>query len=372
MARALSVLITTSNDLVHDQRMQRIATALAEFGHQVTLVGRCYADSPGLPEGVPYSQRRLKCRSRRGKMFYLEYNLRLLFFLLRAPQQVFYSVDLDTLLPQRIISALKGRRRVYDAHEYFTEVPEVVGRPLTQWIWRVVARLCIPGQHMCITVGQALADVLSQRYGVAFEVVRNVPSAEEYLHAQTLPPPVRVLPNTILYQGALNEGRCLEQAIDMMEKLPGYNLMIVGEGPLSEALRARAAAGSARDRIQFTGWQSPEALKRLTPHAKFGYNVLEPRGESYRLSLSNKFFDYIHAGVPSINACFPEYKSLLEKYHTGICTADASLDAIYSSIHCIANNTGEYERMRANCFAAAPALSWESEKRKLISRFEKL
>jgi hypothetical protein len=46
------------------------------------------------------------------------------------------SVDLDTL-PAGCLShaACAASGRVFDAHEYFTEVPEVTGRPVVQWVW---------------------------------------------------------------------------------------------------------------------------------------------------------------------------------------------------------------------------------------------
>jgi hypothetical protein len=40
--------------------------------------------------------------------------------------------DLDTLLPAFIAAKLKRKKLVYDAHEFFTQVPELIHRPITQ------------------------------------------------------------------------------------------------------------------------------------------------------------------------------------------------------------------------------------------------
>lgn len=48
MAKLKHIILTVSNDLVYDRRMQRIAGALQSGGYQVTLLGRCYDDSPAL------------------------------------------------------------------------------------------------------------------------------------------------------------------------------------------------------------------------------------------------------------------------------------------------------------------------------------
>jgi hypothetical protein len=41
-------------------------------------------------------------------------------------------------------------------------------------------------------------------------------------------------------------------------------------------------------------------------------------GRSYELSLANKFFDYIHAGLPVIFTEFVEYKTINTEFNIGV------------------------------------------------------
>ena len=44
----------------------------------------------------------------------------------------------------------------------------------------------------------------------------------------------------------------------------------------------------------------PEELRLITAEAYIGINLVENNGLSNYLSLANKFFDYIHAGIPQL------------------------------------------------------------------------
>src|SRR5215475_5165127 len=100
------LLFTVTNDLVTDQRMIRICTSLATSGYDVTLIGTAHRDSPPLTDR-PFRQHRLKTWSRRGKRFYAEYNLRLFFYLLFRKWDGCCAIDLDTILPVYLVTALR-------------------------------------------------------------------------------------------------------------------------------------------------------------------------------------------------------------------------------------------------------------------------
>src|SRR5687767_1010559 len=117
------LVFTVTNDLVYDQRMLRICSSLAGAGYHVTLVGRSYRDSPNLLPR-PFHQKRLACWSRKGFVFYAEYSVRLFFYLLLKKMDLVCAIDLDTILPCYLVSRLRKKKRVYDAHELFCEMKE--------------------------------------------------------------------------------------------------------------------------------------------------------------------------------------------------------------------------------------------------------
>lgn len=366
----MKLVFTVTNDLCYDQRMQRICSTLCAEGHEVTLVGRFRKTSPLLPAAT-YRQIRLVCWFEKGKLFYLEYNFRLFcWLLLQKSFDIYTGIDLDTLMPCLGVARLKGKKCYYDAHEYFSEVPEVVDRTLTKRIWELIARICIPRVNRAYTVGPALAQIFQQRYGIPFKVIRNIPlqnsktpSVPQLLNSSTLP--------IILYQGVLNAGRGLETAIAAMQKIEGATLWLAGEGDLSEELRQLARDLQVESKVHFLGYMTPVELRSVTRQASIGLNLLENRGLSYYYSLANKAFDYVQAGVPSIQMNFPEYLALQEEHRVFYLINRLEVEVLVQAIEHLLGDNELYLALQENCRAAAVKWCWEREAKHLLDIYNK-
>ncbi|UOE32087.1 glycosyltransferase [Hymenobacter monticola] len=359
------MLFAVTTDLCFDQRMQRICGSLAAAGYQVQLVGWERPTSPPLTP-QPYQQHRLRGWFQKGKLFYVEYNLRLFFYLLSQRAAAWCACDLDTALPVWLRARLGGQPLVYDAHELFTEVPEVVARPAVQRVWRWVEGFIVPRARLAYTVGPALARLFEGRYGRPFGVVRNVSRLRD---GETLPPATSSAPpgGYILYQGALNVGRGLEQLLDAMPQVAG-RLVICGEGDLSADLRAQAERLGllASGQVEFRGFVLPEALREVTRHAAVGIMLLENVGLSYYYSLANKFFDYVHAGIPQVLIDFPEYRTLNDEFDVAELVSDLAPTTLARALNrLLRDEPARYQYLAANCRLAAPRLSWQHEEQEL-------
>lgn len=335
--------------------MIRICGTLVAMGHEVLLVGR------RLPRSVPlleyaFRQKRLFCFFRKGKAFYLEYNLRLFFFLLTQKADTINSVDLDTILPGLLVARLRKKRIIYDAHEYYTETPEVVRRPAVQKVWEWIAHQCIPRVDGAYTVGPALARIMSERYGIPFGCIRNLPFGKKPSEE-----PEKANPPVILYQGALNEGRGLEAVMEAMQHIDHGQLWLAGEGDLSHVLRKQARDLKVQDQVRFLGFVRPGELANLTPRATLGLNLLENRGLSYYYSLANKAFDYLQAGVPALHMNFPEYRALHDTYGGMLLLDHLSPTLLAQAILTYLNDEQLRAKLQAETRQAARELTWEHE-----------
>jgi glycosyltransferase involved in cell wall biosynthesis len=359
------ILFAVSNDLVHDRRMQRICASLQAAGWDCTLIGRAYGDSPPLREEA-FRQSRMRLWFRRGKLFYLELNWRLWWAAWRSDADVFCGVDLDTLLPLTLVGRLRGRKVVYDAHEYFTETPELLGRPLAKWVWNLVALTCIPRVDLAYTVGPALAAELAARYGRAFEVIRNVPTARKT--EGRLP---SLSHRVLWYHGALNVGRGLETLIESLEALSEYRLLLAGEGDLSEDLRRRAEAKGLSGRVTFLGWVRPEELPDKMAEASIGFNLLVGSSRSYYFSLANKAFDYIQAALPAVYMDFPEYRALEGEGRPGVAIAALKPEEVAAAVRQL-EDSERYLACQTYLEKIRGEFTWEKERSKLIPLYNSL
>jgi glycosyltransferase involved in cell wall biosynthesis len=359
------IYCTVTNDLNYDQRMQRICTTLAEKGgYRVVLVGRALPSSKPLAV-QPFEQKRLRCWVNKGKFFYLEFNLRLFFFLLFRRFDAVCSVDLDTILAGFYAARLRRRVCVYDAHELFTEVPEVVERPRTQRIWQGIARRTIPRIAHAYTVCQSLADYFLSHYGRHFGVIRNLPFAQPQAEENTNNADTDA-PFILLYQGALNDGRGLEELLTALPLLPSrVHLWLAGEGDRSAALRQQAQDLKLGERVKFWGYLPPAQLKALTLDCDAGVNLLQNKGLNYYYSLANKFFDYIQASKPALNMAFPEYERICKDYRVGALLPDLSPNEIQNAILQLLN-PDFYAQCQSECRRARLVFTWEAEEQTLL------
>lgn len=325
------------------------------------LIGRKKSNSP-LPD-QPFRQHRIKMLLKSGPLFYLCYNFRLFFTLLWTPADIIHAVDLDTLTAAYCAARIKGAKLVYDAHEYFTEVPELQGKKMKQAIWKWVERRYVTKADARITVGQSIAELFQNEYGTQFAVVRNAPVSSEMQHNIEAE-------KFLLYQGALNKGRGLELLIDCMSDIE-IPLVIAGSGDLDAELHERCKKAGVEDKVTFTGMLPPEELRTLTNKAYIGYNVMENLGLSYYYSLSNKFFDYIHAGVPALTNDFPEYLKLNEQYDCVLLTKHTR-DSLLQNILLLLNDNELYGKMKKNCFLAAQELNWREEEKILADVYDRI
>jgi len=364
LQKKTKIIATVTNDLSYDQRMIRICTSLSKAGYEVQLVGRKRSSSKALTAQT-FQQKRLTCHFDSGKLFYLEYNIRLFFFLLFNHFDIVNSIDLDTILPGFFISKLKGKTCVYDAHEYFTEVPEVVTRPKIQRFWKSIEKLTVPRLKYCYTVGGSLAELFTKEYKTPFAIVRNVP-----FKIKTPTKKTKNDKKILLYQGALNEGRGLEHLIAAMQEIEGAELQLAGEGDLSQELRDLVKAKNLENKVTFLGFVLPQNLPTITARADIGLNLLENKGLSYYYSLANKAFDYIQGRKPSINMAFPEYQRINDEYGTFCLITDLKKDTIASALKRLLRDEKYYLSLVENCDAAADVFVWEREEEVLLSVYE--
>lgn len=367
------ILFTVTNDLTYDQRMIRICTSLAKANYEVTLIGRHRKKSKAfIPQ--PFQQKRLSCFSDKGKLFYIEYNIRLFLFLLFSKFDVVCSIDLDTILAGYYVSKWKGKKCIYDAHEYFTEVPEVVNRPKVKAVWERVAKATIPNLSHCYTVCESLSNVFKEQYGTDFEVIRNVPFKKVETDAKEAYPIQKINAHNkvLLYQGVLNDGRGIEELFHSLQSINGVELWLAGEGDLSDALRQLAKQLKLENKVQFLGYVQPHQLKSITCQADIGLNLLQNKGLNYYYSLANKAFDYIQEGIPAIHMNFPEYQALNKEIPCSLLIDDLKPATIQKAIEELITDEELYQSLQSNCTKGAVHWNWEKEELKLLNFYEEL
>lgn len=353
------IALTVTNDLSYDQRMQRICSSLETAGYDVLLIGRVQKKSINL-QTQSFTQKRLNCFYNKGFLFYVEYNIRLFFFLLFTKIDAICAIDLDTILPCYFVSGLKNIPRVYDAHELFTELKEVVSRKNVHRFWLLIERFAVPKYKNGYTVNCFIQEEFKRRYGVNYQMVRNLPIKKKLQPQQKYSEP------TIIYQGAVNEGRSFETLIPAMKNV-NAKLVICGNGNFFNQTKALIMQCNLADKIDLKGYLLPNDLQTITQRCHIGITIFEEEGLNQYYSLANRFFDYMMAGLPQICVDYPEYSVINNQYQFAYLINNVSEQTIANGLNKLLADTVLYYELQNNCNSTREILNWQEEEKLLIN-----
>ena len=369
-------IVSVTNDLTTDQRVHRTCMTLVKAGYEPVLVGRRMKNSRVLSER-PYRMHRMRLLFDAGPGFYAEYNISLFFYLLFHNCDLLVSNDLDVLPANYAAFRLKrlfmpGKakqlRHIHDCHEYFRGVPELVGRIRVTNTWKWLEDRIFPKLKHVIAVNQSVADLYRREYSNRIAVVRNVPFRKGAIESD-----IRVKLNIsssqkiILYQGAVNVDRGLEEAIRAMRFIrTDAVLIIAGVGDISEDLKTMTILEGLSSKVIFAGQIPFGELHAYTCVADLGLSIEKDVSINYHYCLPNKFLDYIQANVPVLVSPFPEMRAIVDRYRIGEYIENHDPAYLAGRFDEILNDAGKIAVYKQNLAAVAKDLCWENEEQVLM------
>ena len=363
-------IVSVINDLVTDQRVKKTCQTLTDLGFEVILTGRKMRSSPEMDDR-PYKTVRMRLIAEKGPLFYSCFNIRLFFFLMFRKADLLVANDLDTLLPNYLVSKTKNIPLVYDSHEYFTEVPELVNRKKVQGVWKNIEKRIFPKLKTVITVNDSIAELYEKEYGIRPFVVRNISPARKLngvadRSSLGLPGDKYIL---ILQGSGINIQRGAEEMVLAMQYVPDAILLIVGGGDVMGKLKKIVREKKLEDKVIFRPRQPYNELFRLTSAADLGLTLDKDTNINYRYSLPNKLFDYIQAGIPVLASPLPEIKKIISKYDIGDFIEGHEPETIATKVNEILADKELLKKWKKNVNFAASKLTWENEEQLLKNIF---
>ncbi len=194
---------------------------------------------------------------------------------------------------------------------------------LAEWVERPVLR-----RVACTYVVSAESRERCIRLGVPPERLVIVGNTPEHLPdlREAGPPPadiadwVRERREILLFVGIIIADRGVLDVIRAMSALrarrPGAALVVVGDGPERAALEREVATLALESVVRLVGWKEPGELSGYYQAAQIG--LLPFRDSPHvRLTLANKLFDYMAAGLPVLASDLPSTRRILLETDAG-------------------------------------------------------
>lgn len=407
MAEAAPAAVIVRNTASHDARVLRCARTLRSLGYETIVIGvtseqetavravaqrvpivrltpraplaglagrlrgeRSRALSAGSNEPAPTTadggRGRLGPLARAYRLLRtLSYYRRGIATIRRLRPQVVHCNDYNTMWIGVAAKLLAGSTLIYDSHELW---PDRNGRSEPRWWLLACEALFLRVADANLVTSPGHAEAIARRHRVARpRVVRNIaerpatngagPTGDERTREQD---------RTLVYVGALTDHRGLEQAIAALPRAPGMTLRVLGPGaaPYRERLQMLAEEHGVGGRVLLAPPVAPDEVVATIAPAAAGLALIQPACRSYELSLPNKLFEYLAAGLPVLAAGVPTIRSFVEQNGVGLIVAPDDPEAISRAMEEIVEPERN-RRLRAAVAEASARLSWVEESERL-------
>lgn len=220
-------------------------------------------------------------------------------------------------------AAVDGRKVkvIYDAHEFVRGIPVTAPRELAAYA--DIEDTFIRRADRVVTVSEPLAGLLVDAHHLRRrpDVVLNAPVADDpsvpvlgIREVCGLGPDVPLL----VYGGGVHAARGVQTVIDALELLPEVHLAIVVRGlyAYSKELQRLIEDKGLADRVHFAPFVPPAFVPRYLASATIGVTPLL-RAINHDVAVTNKFCEYLNAGLPIVTSDTPAQADLVRELGLG-------------------------------------------------------
>lgn len=367
-----TVLMLLSKPFAGDPRVNRESNSLADAGYSVEVFAwnRDGVHQEALANdrirvdliGPPCPRRRFASFVFRLPRFWLA--------CLRSSRKKDFSVvhshDFDTLPIGFLVSRLRGKPLVYDAHESYADMiakdaPSIIGRKI-----RFLERRLMKGASAIFVANENVSKLIGAENAVP---LLNCPAESEIPIKCSEPQFAPRKTRSLAYFGSLEPGRFITESISVVSKLEDWDLVVGGDGTLADDVKMAAAASK---NIEFLGHIPHEVVMEKSASCDALSVMLDPSNVNYRVSTPLRLFEAMSLGIPSIVTKGTYPAEIVQKEGCGfICDYDANA---FSDL--LVKLAKSPEEMRGKGLHGKQAFQreykWEKQAERLLLAYSKL
>lgn len=280
--------------------------------------------------------------------------------------EVIHANDLDALIPSYFATKKLKCKLIYDSHEVNTENSYYIDKRWYAAILRLLEKHICNSKYLdkMVCVSNAAAEYFRDEYKIEKPmVVTNCSLKAEQCISQEKNPGFEVLNHGQFYEGRGYD--IMAEAIPLLKDYPEIKLAVRGFGKLEDALHKRVEELGGNNFVFY-----PKVLvQELIPEAsksKVGVAITEAICLNFKLSVSNKLFEYASAGLPVIMSDIHEHRYLNDKYQFGVIIPENTPEAFAQAVIKLYSDKDFYEKCAQNAKKLSDEVNWENEFGKLI------
>tara|TARA_A100000171_G_scaffold3780_1_gene3105 strand:- start:61 stop:1305 length:1245 start_codon:yes stop_codon:yes gene_type:complete len=268
------------------------------------------------------------------------------------------------------VASSNGALVVYDAHDLYSDIARENANfnPLNLSYAKITERLeqdFLERADAVVTVCEGIADILMSRGASKTIVVRN---SHDFRLDSSDDVSLSEFCNTSFEQGltgiVIGNNKAAYPIEDMFSVVSIFKgrvrLIFLGQGFEEMAQKAKSHS------VLFPGACDPSLVVPLARHADFSIVPYVPRTRNDSLSLPNKFFQSLAAGLPVIFQSLPEMKRISEEYNAGVALKKMCAAELEPVIRRLLSDVKYRSELSRRSQRASEKLNWEQEESKLL------
>lgn len=284
---------------------------------------------------------------------------------LESKCDVYHANNWDSLPMAALAARANGAKLVLDLHESFDS-----------WYWgfssglvKFVLRKYSPSVDRSTTVVGNLVEQHRQ-FGLAPVIIRNIPAIPSQSTTLKITDKEKI---HLIHHGVASHTRSTDLMIRVVALCdPRYDLHLVFTNEKSRYVNKlrRLAEEIAPGRVTFL--PAYPALEIVENIAKFdiGFFPIPPKNYNYLITLPNKLFEFIAAGLAVVIGPSPSMAEIVNEHHCGIVASSfepADLAAVINQ-----TTAEQWDQMKLASIEAAQRLNAEIEMAKLLDIYRHL
>lgn len=283
----------------------------------------------------------------------------------RQNPEIIHANDLNALVPAYYASKHAKSKLIYDTHEVFLENNNVYNSFIKRNFWGFYENKIIRKVDKVVCVSHAAAEYFAKKYDIQLPMVVTH-GAREIDRISISQPKAEAF--EILNHGQFYYGRGYDVMVRAAKLSTNPNIVFVlrGFGVLEKELRDYVSE-SHIENVRFDDPVKTNELINKAASSSVGVAVTIPYCLNFKLSVSNKLFEYAAAGLPVIMSDVPEHRYLNNKYHFGIILKENTPECFLDAVLKLYEDKELYENCKVNAIKMSEELCWENDFGKLLS-----
>lgn len=282
---------------------------------------------------------------------------------------VIYCNDIDTLLAGVAHKRRYHSRLIYDAHDIYCDMFPGIFPRMHRNMLALLERQLLQYVDVLLGVSQSELSWMNKTYQV------NIPQAVIHNCTEDITQDNHIkktykLPLRLYYHGNADPTRGIGNAIDAVALVPDVVFHIrCLPGSFLDALKEKVRAMGLNNRVFFLapvpGTEAAAAARR---DGDIGIHACSTeKSVDIEISLTNKFIEYLKAGLPVITSPIREQAQIIQQYDAGFVLNDDSAKSIAYALDQAVRQIKKLPRMSRNALRASTKLfDWSVYRERLV------